>query len=325
MSRTRIVKGKITEITRGTLRIYGNRIIINSGGRIDFFAPKYTYGDPGEPPKSIFDDRILYVNGHFYNKDGTFEGKINEPDFEGSVDDVYVYDGKSTQKNKNGDDFITYNNTESLKIKNDLFLRIAGLAYSESGYSIDIIKRIPFVVMNHHKQLTNSNIKLYKTNWFLNNTLIKMRNNWSDYKYAHEFHYGAQGNSAFREFLDIELNDNIDFEKNSEGRNSNSKIKTAIEFTIRAVQYINNEYIGEDFSSGGIGWQGADILTNKNWKKWLYIHAEHKKNAFKNWTNSNVLEESTFESISVFKGNFGTTVIYKSTEFSFKNSSIGNL
>lgn len=54
MSRTRIVKGKITEITGGTLRIYGNRIIINSGGRIDFFAPKYTYGDPGEPPVSKF-------------------------------------------------------------------------------------------------------------------------------------------------------------------------------------------------------------------------------------------------------------------------------
>lgn len=54
MSRTRIVKGKITEITGGTSRIYGNRIIINSGGSIDYFAPNYTYGDPGEPPVSKY-------------------------------------------------------------------------------------------------------------------------------------------------------------------------------------------------------------------------------------------------------------------------------
>ncbi|UTN02713.1 hypothetical protein L0669_15420 [Flavobacterium bizetiae] len=56
MSRTRIVKGKVTEITGGTYRIYGNRIIINSGGRIDYFAKNYTYGDPGEPPVSKYAD-----------------------------------------------------------------------------------------------------------------------------------------------------------------------------------------------------------------------------------------------------------------------------
>jgi len=65
MSRTRIVKGKITEITRGTLRIYGNRIIINSGGRIDFFAPKYTYGDPGEPPQKEKLTVLYETDGHY--------------------------------------------------------------------------------------------------------------------------------------------------------------------------------------------------------------------------------------------------------------------
>ncbi|KQO32760.1 hypothetical protein ASF10_20090 [Flavobacterium sp. Leaf82] len=50
-----------------------------------------------------------------------------------------------------------------------------------------------------------------------------------------------------------------------------------------------------------------------------------KKNAFKNWSNSNILDQSKFESVSVFKGDFGTTIIYKSTSFSFKNSSTGNL
>lgn len=50
MSRTRIVKGKITEITGGTSRIFGESIKINSNGRIDYFAQNYTYGEPQLPP-----------------------------------------------------------------------------------------------------------------------------------------------------------------------------------------------------------------------------------------------------------------------------------
>ncbi len=300
-------------------------ITFNAGGFINETAESHSYGDPIEAPTFLLEDRIVYVNGHFYNKDGTFEGKINEPDYEGNVDDVYVCDGKSTQKNKNGDDFVTYNNTEFLKIKNDVFLRIAGLAYSESGFSLDVIKAIPFIIMNHHKQLTNSNVSKYKNNWTLNKTLIKMRNNWNDSTYAHTFHYGAQGNPAFRNFLNIELNEVIDFDKNAEGRNNNLKMKTSIQYTIKAVKYFNNEYQDEDYSDGGIGWQGADICTNENWKEWLFIHSDHKKNAFKNWSNSNTVDKSIFESVSVYKGDFGTTIIYKSTEFSFKNSSTGKL
>ncbi|WP_316635346.1 PAAR-like protein [uncultured Flavobacterium sp.] len=277
----------------------------------------------GAPIPNI--DRIINVNGHFYNKDGTFEGKINESDYEGSVNDVYVCNGKSTQKDKNGNELLTYNNIESLKIKNDVFLRIASLAYSESGFSLDVIKSIPFIVINHHKQLINSKVTKYKSNWFLNDTIIKMRNKWNDETYAHTFHYGAQGNPAFRKFLNIDLNESIDFEKNAKGRNENVKMKTAIEYTIKGTQYFNNEYIDFDYSGGGIGWQGADICTNTNWQKWLYIHSDHKKNAFKNWSNSSILEESIFESVSVFKGDFGTTIIYKSTIFSFKNSTTGNL
>lgn len=152
-----------------------------------------------------------------------------------------------------------------------------------------------------------------------------MRNKWDDITYAHKFHYGAQGNPAFRDFLNIKLNENIDFDQNSEGRNRNSKMKIAIEYTIKAVKYLNNKYLDGDYSNGGIGWQGADICSNENWKEWLFINSEHKKYAFKNWENFNTLEKSKFESVSVFKGDFGTTIIYKSTEFSFKNSSTGNL
>ncbi|MFQ6603904.1 hypothetical protein [Flavobacterium sp. C3NV] len=162
MSRTRIVKGKITEITGGTYRIYGNRIIINSGGRIDYFAKNYTYGDPGEPPKSVFDDRILYVNGHFYNEDGTFEGKINEPDFEGSVEDVYVCDGKSIQKDKNGNDFVIYNSTKILKennanITHEKFIMLSSTIYGESsaykasiGFTAELAMEM-FAIASVHK------------------------------------------------------------------------------------------------------------------------------------------------------------------------------
>ncbi|PWB22522.1 hypothetical protein [Flavobacterium sp. HTF] len=326
MSRIRIVEGTTTIHTKGNHSMYSQgNITFNANGFINESAESHSYGNPIEATPIVFEYRIININGHFYNEDGTFEGKINEPDFEGTVDDVYVCDGKSTQKDKNGIDFLTYNNTKSLNIKNVVFLRIAGLAYSESGFAVDVIKNIPFIIMNHHKQLTHSNVLKYKNNWLLNNTLIKMRNKWNDKTYAHTFHYGAQGNSSFRNFLNIKLNEDIDYDKNSEGRNNNDKMKTAIEYTIKAVKYFNNEYIDEDYSNGGIGWQGADICTNENWKKWLFIHEEHKKNAFKNWENSYILEKSKFESVSVFKGDFGTTVIYKSTTYSLESSSTGNL
>ena len=261
------------------------------------------------------------INGHYYNNSGKFEGKVM--DYEGDINDVYICDGVSKKIDKTGKEILVFLNYKNLKIKNDVFLRIAGLAFSESGYAIDVIKSIPFIVVNHHKQLTNSKIEKYKNNWTLNKTILKMRNNWDDKTYAHTFHYGAQGNPAFRSFLGIELYATIDFDKNATRRNNESNMKLAIEYTIKAIQYFGGQ--GIDYSKGGIGWQGADINTNKNWKNWLYIHDEHKKYAFSKWNNQHSLDKSVFESVSVHKGSFGTTVIYKSTSYSYKISSTGNL
>lgn len=61
MSRTRIVKGNITEITGGTSRIFGKSIQINSNGRIDYFAKNYTYGEPKEPPVKIMDGAVKEI------------------------------------------------------------------------------------------------------------------------------------------------------------------------------------------------------------------------------------------------------------------------
>lgn len=115
MSRIRIVEGTITKNTRGDHYIYSEgNIVFNAGQYINENAPIHTYGEPIKPT-FMKDDRIVNVNGHFYNKDGTFEGKINEPENDGSVEDVYVCDGKSIQKDKDGNDFMTYNNAKILK------------------------------------------------------------------------------------------------------------------------------------------------------------------------------------------------------------------
>ncbi|MEN2489574.1 hypothetical protein AAYQ05_17355 [Flavobacterium sp. B11] len=139
MSRIRIVKGTTTIYTKGNHYMYSQgNITFNAGGFINETAESHSYGNPIDAPTFLLEDQIVYVNGHFYNKDGTFEGKINEPDFEGSVEDVYVCDGKSTQKNKNGDDFVTYNNAKILK-ENDVnithkkFISSSSTIYGESS------------------------------------------------------------------------------------------------------------------------------------------------------------------------------------------------
>jgi hypothetical protein len=137
----RIVKGTITKTTGGNHNIYSNGdIIYNAGGFINEYAENgFVYGDPEDAPLPKFFDRIINVNGHFYNKDGSFEGKLNEPDFEGRVDDVYVCDGKSTKKDKNGNDVLTYNNTKLLKenevnITHEKFIILTSTVYGESSF-----------------------------------------------------------------------------------------------------------------------------------------------------------------------------------------------
>ncbi|MDW8850499.1 type VI secretion system tube protein TssD [Flavobacterium sp. MMLR14_040] len=141
--------------------------IQNYGYSQDFVKHWQVSSLPTQPicyqPKEETEDRIIYINGHFYNKDGTFEGKINEPDFEGSVEDVYVCDGKSTQKNKNGNDLVTYNNTKLLKendvkITHEKFINLASIAYGECSleYNLDVkweLFAIAYVNFKHQKNV----------------------------------------------------------------------------------------------------------------------------------------------------------------------------
>ena len=120
-----------------------------SKGALEFKSPKENtfYGKDGGKKFGSYvvkeeEERIINVNGHFYNKGGTFEGKINEPDFEGSVNDVYVCDGKSTQKDKNREESLIYNNTKILKendinITHEQFVNNSYLIYNEASVAGD--------------------------------------------------------------------------------------------------------------------------------------------------------------------------------------------
>ncbi|MFV0418265.1 MAG: hypothetical protein ACK5KT_06005 [Dysgonomonas sp.] len=274
---------------------YGLKQLAEAIKREDNDYRNYTAGNV-KKPNIITEKEVeclkLEYGGYFYLKDGTYLDKI------GKSKDVYICDSR------NRDGFINpiLLTDNGGGISNEVMLRIAGTAYGESGLSLEVIKRIPFAIVNRH-------IRGKKTN--INGTLIDMRNHWDDKTYAHEFHYGAQGNGAFREFLGIKLNEKIDYEKNSVKRNDVPYMKKAIEYTIKAISYYNKEEA--DISFGAIGWQGLDIKTNENWKKWLYFHLDHKKNGFESWVNKyETREKHPYETVANYKGErFGTTIFWK--------------
>lgn len=240
------------------------------------------------------------LQGNYYRKTGVFIKKV------GKKPHVYTSEGIR------------------LNIDNETLLRMAGLAYGESGYSEAIIKAIPFCVINHHNILKSSGEKTYGENWGLNDTIIKMRNYWNDFTYAHEFHYGAQGNPAFRKFIGIALNEGIDFTKNMNGRNLDPLMLLSIEYTFKALEYQFNTN-KKDYAEGGIGWQGVDIFNHSDWLDWLYIHKEDRIEGFVNWKNKHGddLSKYTFQSAFTAKGSVGTTVIFKPGDKTLNQSTRG--
>ena len=111
-------------------------------------------------------DNYKKINGHFYKTDGTFLGKEYSKDFTGDVNDVYICDPDFIRPELSDNNWVykaiqnlgpikakdrVYENVKKLTIKgvdikNDTFLRIAGLAYSEVGYNSEAIKRIPYIM-----------------------------------------------------------------------------------------------------------------------------------------------------------------------------------
>lgn len=80
--------------------------------------------------ENLIIDSSVNVNGHFYNKDGTFEGKVNIVTNKGNVNDVYVCDGEGNEKN-------TFVNAIKLDITHENFCYIAGVINAEDSSTFE--------------------------------------------------------------------------------------------------------------------------------------------------------------------------------------------
>ena len=294
-------------------------------------------------------DNYKKINGHFYKTDGTFLGKEYSKDFTGDVNDVYICDPDFIRPQLSDNNWVykaiqnlgpikakdrVYENVKKLTIKgvdikNDTLLRIAGLAFSETGLADEAIRILPYTILNHYKQLfdTKRTIKIKKEitkdltwrNGILDKVIIKMRNEYSDIEYAIG-EDGKGGNKVFRitflGYTDRNIT-KIDFEKNAFKRNENDKIRLAVKSTIDALNYFDkgsNEK--EDISKRAIGWHGRDIKKNEYWKEKLYIIKNNKLYGFENWENKHPEEDCYFVSVSIHyeKSAYGPTIFYKTTK-----------
>jgi hypothetical protein len=174
---------------------------------------------------------LKHVNGHFYNIDGTFEGKNDDPEYDGNVEDVYSCKDKSTQKDKNGKEVTTYNGIELLKendknITNDEFIKFVGIAYAESSIGNGVeIKNEVYAIANtmvNYRKLTGKKSLAYAA---------------------------TDGNIMFDKF-----------KKAIDEKRNNSFMQTAIAGGINALNG------GRDYSNKGTHWAGNDI--GSKFEKW---------------------------------------------------------
>ncbi|WP_310556321.1 hypothetical protein [Flavobacterium sp.] len=116
------------------------------------------YAKPEDAPKS--EEEIQYVNGHFYNTDGTFEGKVDKALNTGIVSDVYTCTGKGKAKDKDGKEIDVYNGIKLIK-ENDVnithshFCYIAYVVKMEAGDpDFKELKCIAYSSFNYSKDVT---------------------------------------------------------------------------------------------------------------------------------------------------------------------------
>lgn len=297
-------KVNISEVAKLTdiLKKLSKTTIHTGGGQ----SVKTLFGKLGDKPseEEQKEEKPITPNGYYFDYKGRFLAKVTTSE-EGNKNDVFACNSKKEEKDKNGNPI--FENPKNMEIDKDLFLSIAGTAYSETGYNNEAIMRVPFAVINRFR---------FNKSLSLKESFKQMRNNLTDNDYANGTKKTPK-NSAFRAFSNMEEGEKIvDFDKNLEERNNNDKMILAISYTIKALLYLKG--IEADISEKAIGWHGADILNHEDWKKWLYINDEHKKYSFLHWKNSIKLKNAAFESVSVFKGEGylkkSTTIFYKSTK-----------
>lgn len=171
MSRIRTVGGTITKTTAGAHSMYSEEnIVFNSGKAITETGEEngIVFGEPKDAPRRI-DYEIQNINGHFYNENGTFEGKINLITNIGTVDDVYTCTGKSRSKDKEGKEINTFNGIKILKeddknISHSHFCYIAYVVKMEAGdEDLKELKCIAYTSFNRSKSIKTSWKQLLST------------------------------------------------------------------------------------------------------------------------------------------------------------------
>lgn len=105
------------------------------------------------------------VNGHFYNEDGTFEGKVDLKTNTGLVTDVYTCTGKTKEKNKDGKEIDVYSGLTLLKengvnITNSEFSYIAYVVMHEAGASD--FKELKCIAYTSYNRAINTSVKWKK-------------------------------------------------------------------------------------------------------------------------------------------------------------------
>jgi hypothetical protein len=171
MSRIRIVGGSITKTTEGAHHMYSEEnIVFNSSKSITEVGEKngIVYGEPKDAPK-IVENEIQNTNGHFYNENGTFEGKVDLKTNTGKIDDVYTCTGKGKGKDKEGKEIDTFNGIKLLKendknISHSHFCYIAYVVKMEAGdEDLKELKCIAYTSFNRSKSVKTSWKQLLST------------------------------------------------------------------------------------------------------------------------------------------------------------------
>ena len=307
-------KVNISEVAKLTdiLKKLSKTTIHTGGGQ----SVKTLFGKLGDKPSEEEQkkEKPITPNGYYFDYEGRFLAKVTTSE-EGNKNDVFACNSKKEEKDKNGNPI--FENPKNMEIDKDLFLSIAGTAYSETGYNNEAIMRLPFAVINRSRFNKDKNLRNR-----LKDSFIDMRNNLTDNDYANGTKKTPK-NPAFRAFLGMEEGEKIvDFDKFLEERNNNednfyykySKMRLAINYTIKALLYLQGKE--EDISEKAVGWQTKDILKKPLWKKSLSIKAEHRLYGFENWKDNNNKKDLEFISNFIFQGlkGFGPTIFYKYKE-----------
>lgn len=241
--------GKYTYIGGDYLENIGGNKIVHVVGDNDVHSNKQIiqkadggifYEEPKDAPEKKVEEDIKYINGHFYNEDGTYEGKVDETTNTGVIDDVYTCTGKGKAKDKKGKEIDIYKGIRLLKLfENNLshsnLLIYGGIVHGEAtnqnstdvGITLEQLKieRYCFANAIHNFMKSTSKEKISEL--------------------SASFSYAKKDETPPYKLV---------VNSTPEERN-NVWIKTAIYAVINAVRET------KDYSNGATHWDGPDVMT----------------------------------------------------------------